>query len=106
MNFIQNYTEVCMNYFNIFNVLNMLQVINYSESRTVEEIIENSTKIITLIDLCGHQKYLKTTIFGLTGYSPDFAMLVVSANTGLGKSKLDLKIFVVIFIIFLYYNIQ
>lgn len=64
------------------------QVFNYSESRTVEEIIENSTKIITLIDLCGHQKYLKTTIFGLTGYSPDFAMLVVSANTGLvGTTK-------------------
>lgn len=64
------------------------QVFNYSESRTLEEIIENSSKIITLIDLCGHHKYLKTTIFGLTGYSPDFAMLVVSANTGLvGTTK-------------------
>ncbi len=62
---------------------------NYSESRTAEEICENSTKLITLIDLCGHHKYLKTTIFGLTGYSPDFAMLVISANTGIGKSKLD-----------------
>ena len=61
------------------------QVVNYSESRTAEEICENSTKLITLIDLCGHHKYLKTTIFGLTGYSPDFAMLVVSANTGIGK---------------------
>lgn len=60
------------------------QVVNYSESRTLEEIIENSTKLITLIDLCGHQKYIKTTIFGLTGYSPDFAMLVVSAVTGVG----------------------
>ena len=61
-------------------------VVNYSESRTVEDICENSTKLITLIDLCGHHKYLKTTIFGLTGYSPDFAMLVVSANTGIGES--------------------
>jgi GTPase len=59
-------------------------VVNYSESRTLEEIIENSTKLITLIDLCGHQKYIKTTIFGLTGYSPDFALLVVSAVTGVG----------------------
>lgn len=65
---------------------------NYSESRTLEEIIENSSKIITLIDLCGHHKYLKTTIFGLTGYSPDFAMLVVSANTGLGESLYFYKI--------------
>lgn len=61
------------------------QVVNYSDSRTVEDICENSTKLITLIDLCGHHKYLKTTIFGLTGYSPDFAMLVVSANTGMGE---------------------
>lgn len=38
-----------------------------------------------MIDLAGHHKYLKTTIFGLTGYAPDFAMLVVSANTGLGN---------------------
>lgn len=61
------------------------QVLNYSESRTVEEICENSTKLITFIDLCGHTKYLKTTIFGLTGYSPDLAMLVVSASTGIGE---------------------
>jgi len=63
----------------------LVQVINYSESRTVEEICESSTKLITLIDLCGHQKYLKTTIFGLTGCSPDFALLMVSASTGVGK---------------------
>lgn len=64
------------------------EIVNYSDSRTVEEICENSTKLITLIDLAGHHKYLKTTIFGLTGYAPDFAMLVVSANTGLaGTTK-------------------
>ena len=62
------------------------QVFNYSDSRTVEEICENSTKLISFIDLCGHHKYLKTTVFGLTGYSPDFAMLVVSATTGIGLS--------------------
>ena len=62
-----------------------VQVVNYSESRSVEEICENSTKLITLIDLAGHHKYLKTTIFGLTCYSPDFSMLVVSANTGMGR---------------------
>ncbi|KAK2145176.1 hypothetical protein LSH36_697g03132 [Paralvinella palmiformis] len=64
------------------------ELINYSESRTAEEICQNSSKLITLIDLCGHQRYLKTTIFGLTGYSPDFAMLVISAKTGLvGTTK-------------------
>ena len=33
------------------------------------KIVKDSDKIISLIDLCGHEKYLKTTIFGLTGSS-------------------------------------
>ena len=61
------------------------QVVNYSESRTAEQICESASKMITFIDLAGHHKYLKTTIFGLTTYCPDFAMLVVSANTGIGR---------------------
>lgn len=60
-------------------------MVNYSESRTAEEICESSSKMITFIDLAGHHKYLKTTIFGLTSYCPDFAMLVVGANTGIGE---------------------
>lgn len=64
------------------------QVVNYADCRSVEEICENSTKLITLIDLAGHHKYLRTTIFGLTGNCPDFAMLVVSATTGIaGTTK-------------------
>uniref|UniRef100_A0A8C4Z4E8 Tr-type G domain-containing protein n=1 Tax=Gadus morhua TaxID=8049 RepID=A0A8C4Z4E8_GADMO len=59
------------------------EVVNYSESRTAEQICESASKMITFIDLAGHHKYLKTTIFGLTTYCPDFAMLVVSANTGI-----------------------
>lgn len=81
------------------------QVVNYSDCRSVEEICERSSKLITLIDLAGHHKYLKTTIFGLTGNSPDFAMLVVSANNGIvGTTKehlgyalaLNVPVFVVV----------
>ncbi|KAG8000157.1 GTP-binding protein 2 [Nibea albiflora] len=61
----------------------LTQGVNYSESRTAEEICESASKMITFIDLAGHHKYLKTTIFGLTSYCPDFAILVVSANTGI-----------------------
>ena len=72
------------------------QVVNYSESRTAEEICESASKMITFIDLAGHHKYLKTTIFGLTSYCPDFAMLVVSANTGIGKTLyMQVKLFCV-----------
>lgn len=35
-------------------------------------------QVITFIDLAGHERYLKTTIFGMTGHVPDFAMLMVS----------------------------
>jgi hypothetical protein len=61
-----------------------VQVVNYSDSGSAEEICEVSSKIITFLDLAGHQKYLKTTIFGLTGHIPDFAMLVIAANAGVG----------------------
>jgi hypothetical protein len=29
-----------------------------------------SQKTVSLIDLCGHEKYLKTTIFGMTAMAP------------------------------------
>ncbi|GIX93832.1 GTP-binding protein 2 [Caerostris extrusa] len=55
----------------------------YSTCRTAEEICDSSKKLITFIDLAGHRKYLKTTVFGLTGHSPHFAVLVISAVCGL-----------------------
>jgi GTPase len=53
------------------------------------KIGRDSWKCISMIDLAGHEKYLKTTMFGLTGYCPDIAMLMVGANTGglIGTSK-------------------
>lgn len=56
------------------------QPINYSSSEliTAEEICDSSTKLVTFLDLAGHKKYLRTTIQGLSGYSPHHAMLVVS----------------------------
>ena len=50
--------------------------------KTNEEICAKASKVISLMDLAGHPKYTKTTLFGLTGYAPHFAMLVVSASTG------------------------
>jgi elongation factor 1-alpha len=42
-------------------------------------------KILTLIDLAGHEKYLKTTMMGLTGLYPDYGIVVVGANMGINK---------------------
>lgn len=44
------------------------------------KICEKSSKVITFIDLAGHEKYLKTTVFGMTGHLPDFCMLMVSVS--------------------------
>ena len=57
--------------------------VDYSNHSTAEEICENATKLLTFIDLAGHQRYLRTTLSGLTGYSPHYVMLVISANSGL-----------------------
>lgn len=56
-------------------------VINLAlDMMTAEEITEKSSKLITFMDLAGHRRYLRTTIQALTGYSPHFSMLVVSAE--------------------------
>jgi GTPase len=48
-------------------------------------ISEKSKKLITFIDLCGHEKYLKTTLFGLVGLLPDYCLIVIGANMGITK---------------------
>ncbi len=42
-------------------------------------------KIVNLVDLCGHEKYLKTTIVGMVGMVPEYTLIVVGANAGLSK---------------------
>lgn len=46
------------------------------------EIVRNSSKIISFLDLAGHEKYLKTTITGLSSSSPDLCFIMISANRG------------------------
>lgn len=51
--------------------------------KTWSDIVMESNKIITLNDLCGHEKYLRTTIFGVSSVLPDYCMVVVAANNGI-----------------------
>ncbi len=46
------------------------------------DIVKKSAKIISFFDLAGHEKYLKTTIFGLSSSQPDLCMIMVGANRG------------------------
>lgn len=57
-----------------------------------KEVVAGSRKITTFFDLCGHEKYLKTTINGLTGLIPyslnllsDYSMIIVGSNMGVSK---------------------
>ncbi|RCN40370.1 elongation factor Tu GTP binding domain protein [Ancylostoma caninum] len=57
------------------------------------QISRDCSKLITFIDLAGHEKYLKTTIFGMTGHMPDYTMLMVGANMGIiGTTKEHLSL--------------
>merc|ERR1719323_2762558 len=52
------------------------------------KVCENSSKVITFIDLAGHERSTSTTVFGMTGHAPDFGMLMVGANAGVvGMTK-------------------
>jgi GTPase len=65
-------------------------VVNRPEHGNLDwvRVCEKSSKVITFIDLAGHEKYLKTTVFGMTGHAPDFGMLMVGANAGVvGMTK-------------------
>lgn len=46
---------------------------------------DNGRKIISLIDLAGHEKYLKTTISGISGLFVDYGLVLVAANMGITK---------------------
>lgn len=76
-------------------------VVNHRRPQpTQQELIHRSAKLIRFIDLAGHEKYLKTTIYGLSGAEPDYACVVVDGNRGvqrmsrehLGLAALALKI--------------
>merc|ERR1711977_778143 len=49
------------------------------------DIVANSEKIVHLLDMCGHEKYLKTTMHGLTSQYPDYCVVVIGANMGIKK---------------------
>lgn len=57
------------------------------------EIGHKATKIISFSDLAGHERYLRTTVFGMLSSSPSYCLLMVAANNGLiGMSKEHLGI--------------
>ena len=56
---------------------------NKTSSIASKSVILKNKKAVTLIDLCGHDKYLKTTAYGIAGHYPDYSFLIVGANKGI-----------------------
>ena len=45
--------------------------------------IPKTNRAITMIDLCGQEKYLKTTTYGISGHFPDYGIIIIAANRGI-----------------------
>ena len=57
--------------------------------------MEDSSKILTFIDVAGNEKYAKTMIRGICSHYPDYVMIVVDALRGLtsiGKDQFNLAL--------------
>ncbi|KII71942.1 GTP-binding protein 1 [Thelohanellus kitauei] len=53
-----------------------------------DRVPPGTSKIFDFYDLAGHEKYLKTTIYGLVGLKPDYVFLTIGANMGMvGTTK-------------------
>lgn len=63
------------------------KIVNYDNIHKLSwnEIVKNSSKIISFFDLAGHEKYLKTTILGLSSSIPDLCIITVGANMGITR---------------------
>eukprot|EP00668_Euglena_longa_P017023 GGOE01021353.1.p1 GENE.GGOE01021353.1~~GGOE01021353.1.p1 ORF type:complete len:702 (-),score=106.48 GGOE01021353.1:427-2502(-) len=61
-------------------------VVNYTTDQlyqvSLERIAEQSAKVCTLYDLAGHEKYLKTTVTGITSSGLDYACIAIRADKG------------------------
>lgn len=62
-------------------------VVNYQGFGKISwpEIVQRSSKVISFLDLAGHEKYLKTTILGLSSSCPDLCLILVGSNMGISK---------------------
>ena len=59
---------------------NVVHEPEHSKNRNWKAVMEKSERIVTLIDLAGHELYLKTTITGLCGTHPHFALVIVKST--------------------------
>ena len=68
------------------NILHHPHEINSGRTSSVTPHYINITNnSITIVDLAGHEAYLKTTIYGLYGLNLDAVCILIGANMGVSK---------------------
>ena len=59
--------------------------LNDKKNVSWKEIASQSDHVITLLDLCGHEKYLKTTMYGVSALLPHYAVILIGTNMGVQR---------------------
>ena len=65
-------------------VLSKKNIFKISYEKLNNEFIEKD-RITSFVDLAGHEKYLKTTVFGVSGLFPNYGLIIIGSNTGITK---------------------
>jgi len=56
---------------------------NKTSDISTKSVYTQTNQAITLFDLCGHEKYFKTTAYGIAGHYPDYSFVIIGANKGI-----------------------
>ena len=61
------------------------KITNYeqgSRQQSVDQITQQSVRLLTFIDLAGHEKYLRSMIYGVSSCLLDYALVLINARSG------------------------
>lgn len=62
------------------------EIVNWRKNyRSWSDIVNSSMKVISFYDMAGHEKYLRTTIYGLSAMYPDYSLVLIGGNMGISQ---------------------
>jgi elongation factor 1-alpha len=57
-------------------------VTNYDARQSLDAVVKNSARLLSLVDLAGHEKYLRSMIYGVSSSLLDYALVLINARSG------------------------
>jgi GTPase len=58
----------------------------HGHNRTWQELVEVSTKLLTIVDVPGNENYFNQIIWGLDTLWPNYMMIIISAEEGITRN--------------------